>query len=232
MILRFPPKFYIEENLPAEGLAHDEELANAKTRMTISKEEGERIEDDGGIEIEEDEETIREMEKMDARTRQVYDPGTGTFDDRKHRATDLKECSRITLPKPLSTQHEANIEMRRTCNNKIYNEYREEFCNKKGEVKGNLTPEEKEGLRSLQKRIREQELVVLKTDKSSSPRREQMPVAKRTKELLMAKRTKELLAKRTKELLSRGPLRREQLMPRSPRRRSSSRGKAVLPAYM
>ena len=40
MILRLPPKFSIEENLPAEGLAHDEELATAKTRMTISKEEG------------------------------------------------------------------------------------------------------------------------------------------------------------------------------------------------
>jgi hypothetical protein len=79
-------------------------------------------------------------------------PITRTFDDRKRRATDLQECSRITLPKPLSTKHEANIEMRRSNNEKIYSKYRGEFCNKRGEVQGNLTPEEKDGLRSLQKR--------------------------------------------------------------------------------
>ena len=39
-------KFAIEENLPEEGLALDEELAYVKTRMTITKEEGEKIEED------------------------------------------------------------------------------------------------------------------------------------------------------------------------------------------
>ena len=166
LILRLPPKFSVEENLPPEGLAHEEEMANAKTRMTIAKEEEEKVEDDEGIEIEEDEEFNKEMEKCDARTRQVYDPTTRTFDDRKRRATDLQECSRITLPKPLSTKHEANIEMRRSNNEKIYSKYRGEVCNKRGEVQGNLTPEEKDGLRSLQKRIKNHEIVVLKTDKS------------------------------------------------------------------
>ena len=41
------------------------------------------------------------------------------FHDRNRRATDLKECARITLPKPLDTKHEAIIEMRRGTNNKI-----------------------------------------------------------------------------------------------------------------
>ena len=50
MILNLPSKFAIEENLPEEGLALDEELAYAKTRMTIAKEEGERLEEDEGIE--------------------------------------------------------------------------------------------------------------------------------------------------------------------------------------
>jgi hypothetical protein len=78
------------------------------------------LKDDEGIEIEEDEEFNKEMEKCDAQTRQVYDRTTRTFDERKRRATDLLECSRITLPKPLSTKHEANIEMRRSNNEKIY----------------------------------------------------------------------------------------------------------------
>ena len=70
------------------------------------------------------------------------------------------------MPKPLSTKHEANIEMRRSNNEKIYNEYRDEVCNKRGEVQGNLTPEEKDGLRSLQKQIKKHKILVLKTDKS------------------------------------------------------------------
>ena len=52
LILNLPPKFAIEENLP-----EDEELAYAKTRMTIEKDEG--------IEIEVDEGKERELEKLE-----------------------------------------------------------------------------------------------------------------------------------------------------------------------
>ena len=106
------------------------------------------------------------MERFEAETRQVYNPRKRVYDDRKRRATDLKECARVTLPKPMDTKNEALIEMRRGTNEKIYNKYTEEVCNKKGEVKGNLTEEEKDGLKRLQKRIKEKEVVILKTDKS------------------------------------------------------------------
>ena len=147
-------------------MALDEELAYAKTRMTISKEEEEKIEEDEGIEVEEDEEKEEEMEKMEAMTRLIYDTKQIRFDDRKRRVTDLQECARVTLPRPLDTKHEALIEMRRGTNEKIYKEYRYEVCNKKDEVQGNLTEDEKDGLRSLQKRMKEQEIIMMKTDKS------------------------------------------------------------------
>ena len=99
-------------------------------------------------------------------TRQIYDTKARRFDDRKRRVTDLKECARVTLPRPLDTKHEALIEMRRGTNERIYSEYRKEECNKKGDVRGNLTEEEKDGLKSLQKRMKNQEIVILKTDKS------------------------------------------------------------------
>ena len=91
LILRLPPKFAIEENLPLEGLALDEELASAKERMTIHKEEEEKLDiDDEGIgEEEEDEEAQEEMDKFEAESRQIYDPKTRTFNDRKRRVTDL-----------------------------------------------------------------------------------------------------------------------------------------------
>ena len=73
MILRLPPKFAIEENLAEDGLSLDEELAFAKARMTINKEEEEKLdEEDEGIE-EEDEEEEMEREKDEARSRQIYD---------------------------------------------------------------------------------------------------------------------------------------------------------------
>ena len=67
MVLRLPPKFAIEENLPEDGLAMDEELAFAKARMTINKEEEEKLDDDDGIEVDEEEEM--ERGKDEARTR-------------------------------------------------------------------------------------------------------------------------------------------------------------------
>ena len=139
-ILRLPPKFSVEENLPPDGMSHDEEMAYAKTRMTINKELDEKLDDDEGIGTEEDdEEAEEEMEKLEAESRQIYDPKRRTFDDRKRKAKDLRECARITLPKPMDTKNEALIEMRRGTNEKIYSNYTKEKCNKKGEVKGNLT---------------------------------------------------------------------------------------------
>ena len=70
------------------------------------------------------------------------------------------------MPRPLPTKHEAFIEIRRDVHEKIYNTYRQEFCNKNGDQKTNLAEQEQRGLKKLQKRIKEDSLVVLKTDKS------------------------------------------------------------------
>ena len=45
LILKLPPKFAVEENLPEDGLSLDGELSFAKARMTIAKEEEEKLED-------------------------------------------------------------------------------------------------------------------------------------------------------------------------------------------
>ena len=103
---------------------------------------------------------------MMARSRQVYDPEEGIYDDRKKRATDLQECSKITLPKPLPPEYEAALEMRRHAQTRIFNKYIEGNCNKRGEQKSNLTKSEKEGIRKLGKRRKDLEIVIMNTDKS------------------------------------------------------------------
>ena len=66
LILMLPPNFSIEENLPPDGLDLDNEMSFAKARMTIAKEEEEKLEDEGiGEEGEEDPELEEELEKQD-----------------------------------------------------------------------------------------------------------------------------------------------------------------------
>jgi hypothetical protein len=84
----------------------------------------------------------KQLEEIEAKSRQVFDPEEGIYDDRKRRVTDLKECSRVTLPKPLPPAEEALIEMRRNSQKTLYDRFREEHTNKNGEQKSNLTTEE------------------------------------------------------------------------------------------
>ena len=115
---------------------------------------------------EEDQRVQDAVEEAEAVSRQIYDPVRKEYDDRCRRATDLKECSRVTLPKPLGVANEAMIEMRREAHMRVFREFREKHCVRDGSQKSNLTEEEQEGLKTLMKRIKEGELVVMKTDKS------------------------------------------------------------------
>ena len=112
-VLKLHPKFAILPRLVEGGLDVDEELANSKLRMQLSKELEERRERkkrneleklvNGGVVMEEEkdmEEVIKDIEE-EARGRQVFDPVLKKYDERRRRVTDLKECNRITLPKPL-----------------------------------------------------------------------------------------------------------------------------------
>ena len=96
----------------------------------------------------------------------IFDPENLIYNDHNRRVTDLDECSRVTLPKPLPIQDEAKIEMRREMHDKIYKEYIKEFCNEKGEQKSNLTDGEQKGIRKLRKRVQDGKSVIMKTDKS------------------------------------------------------------------
>ena len=161
-VLRLNPKFSVNQDLQEGGLEFEQELSYAKARMEIGKQIAEMVENP--VELTEQEELL--AEELEEKTRQTYDPETRTYNDQNRRVTDIQECSRVTLPRPLPTKQEAFIEIRRDVHSKIYREYRQEYCNKKGEQHTNLTEQEQRGLKKLQKRIKENNLVILKTDKS------------------------------------------------------------------
>ena len=139
-ILELHPNFSILGRLEEGGVDFEQEISNAKLRITLGKEYEEMLEDEE--EMTQDE--VRKIEEISAQSRQIFDPVEKTFDDRKRRVTDLRECSRVTLPRPLKEADEANIEMRRNAQNKIIREYREKNVNlKTSEQESNLTVEEK-----------------------------------------------------------------------------------------
>ena len=61
---------------------------------------------------------------------------------------------------------EAQIENRREIHERVYQQYKAEVCNRRGEQESNLGEEERKGLKSLIKRTKDGEIIVMKTDKS------------------------------------------------------------------
>ena len=149
--------------LKTSNIEFEQELSYCKVRIELGKEIGERV--DGEVPVTEQEQ--EHLDQLEAMTRQTFDPETRTYDEQKRRVTDLPECSRVTLPRPLPARHEAFIEIRRDVHTRIFEDYKQEFCNKDGEQKTNLTPQESASLKKLQKRMKEEDLVIMKTDKSS-----------------------------------------------------------------
>ena len=162
-ILKLHPKFSVLGKLTEGGMEIEQELSKAKLRIQLGKEDEERLDE----EEEMTEEESRRIDEISAMSRQVYDPVEKIYDDRKRRVTDLKECSRVTLPRPLKPAEEANIEIRSNAQKKIYDDYRKNNVDKNDDQKCNLTKDEKDGLESLLKKVSERSIIIMKTDKSS-----------------------------------------------------------------
>ena len=93
-VLRLNPKFSLNQNLPEGNLEFEQEVAYAKVRMELGKELEETQEDEPPRIISAQEQ--EELDQLEARKRQIFDPETRTYDDRNRRVTDLQECSRVT----------------------------------------------------------------------------------------------------------------------------------------
>ena len=156
-VLKLHTKFSILENLKPGGIDADLEASIAKLRMeSVKDKEYENFTN----------EERKECEEIDAKTRMIFDPTEKLHDNRKRRVTDLRECSRITLPKPLTPDEESRIEVRKRSQKEINEKFRANNTNAKHEQNPNLKKSEKNGLKSLLKRIKDEEIIIMKTDKS------------------------------------------------------------------
>ena len=179
--LKLHPKMALPRKLREGYMNLQQDISYTKVRWQLRQEEEreqadmENYEDhhvrkdkNRDNEIEDDEKKKKEREEIEqARARQVYNCEDKTYDERKQRVTDLKECTRIFLPKPLQVNKEAQLETRRELHQRVSEKYRREQCDDKGAQENNLTREELRGIRKLEKRKNNGELVVIMTDKSS-----------------------------------------------------------------
>ena len=83
------------------------------------------------------------------------------------RVTDMKTCRRIIPPVPLSTEETIVLQNMTDRIRLETKEYITKLCNKKGiPKKNNLTKDETKNLRSLEKRVKSGEVVIMQNDKS------------------------------------------------------------------
>ena len=112
----------------------DIEIGLAKLRYQLLQELGEELsqedEDILRIEMNETEKENLEEESLraEAESRAVFDPLKKVYDNRNKRVTDLKENSRVHLPRPLPPGEEANIEMRRGVYMRLFQEFERDNC--------------------------------------------------------------------------------------------------------
>ena len=181
-VLKLNPKFAVVERLDSENMEIETEMGLAKYRYQIIREdeimddlEDEVMEENKEIKVkkrrrlnEEEEKLMEEMEIIEAESRQIYDASTKTFDYTKKRSTDLKENSEVKLPQPSDTSTESSINVLKNRIMEVFRSYRAKECDSNGMQKTNMTSSEIKGLDSLKKRIKDGDLVTLKTDKSGN----------------------------------------------------------------
>ena len=165
-LLKLTPNYQLLEALTDEEFALELELCNTKYRWTMMKENKESDDIQTTEEEKPTEEEQKLIEKIEAESRQVFNPIEMNFDLRKKRVTDLRENSRVILPKPLPINQEALISLRREKYNTVFRDFRRETCNSRGEQRLNLTFSQRKGLQKLKKRIKNGEIVIMLTDKS------------------------------------------------------------------
>ena len=108
---------------------------------------------------EEEWETVRE--------KTVYDEAGGVIDFAKQRVPDIPTCRRITVLEPRGETEEivfANIKSRFST---ATDQYMRDNCDNKGNIiNQNLSKSQLDGLRSLKKRVSEEDIIITLTDKS------------------------------------------------------------------
>ena len=110
-----------------------------------------------------------EVAIQEAVTRTPFNRGDMKFSLARRRATDMKGNSRVYFPrKARGLEEEAVFEALRLELRGVFKNYVGKNCKKGGVQVSNLTPSQARGLKSLRRRFKEGDLVIIPTDKSGN----------------------------------------------------------------
>ena len=174
-VLALGPKFCVRKALSENDFEVELEECIAKIKwelMSQDEKDGEIISESDknimSILSDDEREEVEEWEEFqEASRRMVFQKEGGKFNYGRKRATDLKGNTMVVLPgQRKKFQDEANLEMLRAEFKGCFKEYVRKHCNDRGEQESNLTKGETVGLKSLKKRFKEGNIVILPTDKS------------------------------------------------------------------
>ena len=175
--LSLPPKHADYEKVRKDRSVHQHRVTQTKTRWgwrnlvydvdgniveeQLLDKEGNPIVMMENENLEETEEERIEREVKEQNNKEIYTPETQTLDFGKLRPTEVKSNQRVLLPKPGNAMQEAELNCREVLTNKCIENYISAMARE-----SSLTKSEREGMESLEKRIKAKEIVVYPTDKS------------------------------------------------------------------
>ena len=170
--LSLGPKYMITPKLNKEDFEVEVEMECVKTRMELIK-RNEAIgqidpeSSDSQVAEDEDSEAMSEIENMYRKDKEIYDETSGTLDMSKLLVTDAKYNIRSFPPREVVPNQEIKIQSRKLEVLTDFNQIRDNLCNNNGKQKRtNMTKEQKIGMKRLQDRVNNNEIVVTMTDKS------------------------------------------------------------------
>ena len=120
--IRLQPNFQVTGDLKEEDMETELGIMGSKYRWEVSREEEERLSDEDERLITKEDRARGEEEE--ARSRSIFDPVKKTFSLANRRATDLRENSKVTLPRAMNAREEASLDVRMNSYRDIYKEYK------------------------------------------------------------------------------------------------------------
>ena len=165
-LLSLPPDFCLFRRLQDEDFELQQEIMATKLRYEKMNETP-KNENDNEAEEEKPTEEEEEIVKMEeARMRLPYHGDTKQLSMGRRRATDCVGNAMVHLPKAMGIREESEVLIRADTYKEAFTNYKAKECNKKGDQRTNLSPEQARGLKSLQKRIADGEIICCQTDKT------------------------------------------------------------------
>ena len=156
LVMQLPPKFTTYDKIEKNKLDVAGEVLADKIRWELRSREQR-----------EGQPWTEEKEWEDVRKKTVYDEIKGEVKFARQRVTDMPSCRRINVPEAKEDQAEVVIANMKTRLANVTKQYIKDKCDNKGNIKQqNVSKEVMEGIKSLKKRVKENELLVIPTDKS------------------------------------------------------------------